>query len=292
MVINLSHSVGVILALLMVSCLIIGLRSLQRSRSTINYQQRLPHLRLARQLFIFSGLIATVSIYIFILKPIKAAVPQEVSSLWGVTNTPTITSTSTPSFRPTALVTSSKPPEFAITRDPSDPGLTPTPILPIPLLARFTSTIAPDPNTMIDNVRFSTELKNNQLVAPGVRFRNPVRTMYVIYSFSHMKTGVQWTAVWYRDGEYLDYETKTWNLDEAGAGIIEYEQDVDKWLPGIYELQIFVGDQWKATGSFTLAGDPPTFTPTPTPTITNTIEPTVPPTVTSTKIPIILSTPL
>ena len=116
--------------------------------------------------------------------------------------------------------------------------------------------------------------------------------MYVIYSFSHMKTGVQWTVVWYRDGEYLDYETKTWNLDESGAGIIEYEQDVDKWLPGVYELQIFVGDQWKASGSFTLAGDPPTFTPTPTPTITNTVEPTITPTVTSTKIPIILSTPL
>ena len=107
-----------------------------------------------------------------------------------------------------------------------------------------------------------------------------------------MNTGVQWTAVWYRDGDYLGYETKTWNLDESGAGIIEYEQDVDKWLPGSYELQIFVGDQWKASGSFTLTGDPPTFTPTPTPTVTNTVAPTIPPTITPTKIPLILSTPL
>jgi len=60
-------------------------------------------------------------------------------------------------------------------------------------------------------------------------------------------------------------------------------------LAGIYEVQIFIGTDWKKAGFFTVEGVPPTPTTTPTPTRTPSLTPSA--TLTLTPIPTDTPTP-
>jgi len=95
-----------------------------------------------------------------------------------------------------------------------------------------------------------------------------------------MIRGSQWTALWFRDSELIDFETLPWDGESGGYGFTETKLLPEEWLPGIYEVRIFVGETWKVSGSFEVIGDP--FTPTPTITLTPTRTPTLTPTLTPT----------
>ena len=113
-----------------------------------------------------------------------------------------------------------------------------------------------------------------------------------VYTFDGMVPGVQWTALWYRDGKLVHYETKPWGDYTGGYDFVEWEAPASEWLPGIYEVQIFVGLEWKVVGQFRLEGDAPTAIPTSTPSLTPTPSrtPTATRTATSTCTPIPTST--
>ncbi|MCH7480625.1 MAG: hypothetical protein IIC79_04450 [Chloroflexi bacterium] len=97
-----------------------------------------------------------------------------------------------------------------------------------------------------------------------------------------MNEGVQWTALWYREGELVYFETKLWDGTTGGFGFTDRDAPPEDWLPGTYQVQIFVGLQWVAVGSFILEGQPPTSTATSmtpaTPTFTATPSPSITPT--------------
>jgi len=118
--------------------------------------------------------------------------------------------------------------------------------------------------------------------------------LYAVYSYAEMTPGVQWTALWYRNGELVHYETKLWEGSTGGYDYADCTLPVEKWLAGNYEVQIFVGEDWKVVGRFILEGNPPTatLTVTPSPTISPTsipsLTPTYPPTSsrTATRLPV------
>ena len=59
-----------------------------------------------------------------------------------------------------------------------------------------------------------------------------------------------------------------WDGEVGGYGFTEWKAPPEDWLPGTYEVQIFVGLDWKVVGEFILQGDSPTPIPTQSPTPT------------------------
>lgn len=98
-----------------------------------------------------------------------------------------------------------------------------------------------------------------------------------------MVPGSQWTALWFRDGELIYYESIPWDGASGGYGFTDLDLPAEEWLPGFYEVQIFAGETWKSSGTFEVFGDPPE--PTITPTATNTFTPTVTEAPTETAVP-------
>jgi type VI secretion system secreted protein VgrG len=105
-----------------------------------------------------------------------------------------------------------------------------------------------------------------------------------------MVRGAQWTALWFRNGELVHYESKPWDGETGGLGYTDWQPAASEWLPGIYEVQIFVGIDWKISGNFTVEGDAPTPLPTETPTRTRI--PSSTPTLTRTPRPTYTLTPV
>ena len=211
-----------------------------------------------------------------------------------VTLTPTITLTSTVTVTPTVTITptTTQTPEF-----------TSTPIMPVVISQDFTSEVTPNPEAVFSNPVFSIRIDDEyQPIDASDTFENPIDTIYGSFSYDRMITNSQWSALWFRDGELVLYETKPWNGASGGFGYTDCKLTADQWLPGTYEVQIFVGKIWKTSGNFTVTGIPPTLTITATATITNiptstltptgTLEPTatITPTLTFTITPSLTNT--
>lgn len=195
--------------------------------------------------------------------------------------TPTITSTPTITLTPTVTRTATITPTLEFTR---------TPELPAVISEGFTSEVTPNPNAVFSGLQFSRRLTGEYLpVDPADTFANPIDELYGSFSYDSMAVGTQWTALWFRDGELVCYETIPWNGASGGYGYTECLISAEEWLPGDYEVQIYVGEEWKASGIFSISGAAPTSTYTPT--LTPTLSPTVTLTPTITLTPSVTVTP-
>ena len=195
---------------------------------------------------------------------------------------PTVTITSTVTLTNTITLTPS------ITLSPTitlTPEVSYTPELPEIISEQIVSTVEPDANVAFSDLIFARSIDdNNQAVSPVTTFQQPVTDIYGVFSYDKMLTGVQWSSVWVRlsDQQIVCYETKPWDASTGGYGYTDCHKGADEWLPGEYDVQIFVGTKWISSGKFTITGDlpTPTFTktasktPTNTPTITDTPTPT------------------
>ncbi len=191
------------------------------------------------------------------------------------TITPSPTITLTPTVTDTPLVTDT-------------PTITPTPSLPLAVLALFQSSITPNPAVVFSPLTFSTKVDSNlQAIDPQTVFQNPITEIFATYSYNNMTPGSQWTAVWLRDGQQVCLETHPFAGGTGGFDSASCANPMGGWLPGTYETQIFVGEDWKVIGRFLVEGNPPT--PVPTTTSTPTRTPTRTPT--STKAPPPTGTP-
>lgn len=212
-----------------------------------------------------------------------------------ITPTPTTTETPTITLTPTITETPTITPTLSIT---------PTPFIPPAVETLFTGIITPSPDSVFSPIRFGLALdENRQAVDPKTEFTNPVGHMYATFSYNLMTNGVQWSALWFRGTELVFFETKPWDGGTGGYGYSDWNPDPSAWLPGDYEVAIFIGYEWKISGRFTVSGNPPnvtlepsgtvaptatftlTFGPTLTATSTNTPTITLTPTVTITRIP-------
>lgn len=187
-----------------------------------------------------------------------------------ITQTPTITLT--PTITDTPSVTDT-------------PTITPTPYLPDPIQAMFQSIVTPNPAAIFSPISFSTQFDGITAVNPQTVFQNPVGHMYGAFSYNEMTPGVQWTALWFRDGKLVHFETKPWDGTTGGYGFTDWNPSPAEWLAGTYDVQLFVGLDWKVVGEFIVQGNPPTASPTMTlkPTVTPTLTRTPSPTPTSTR---------
>ncbi len=212
---------------------------------------------------------------------------------------PTASLTPSPTFQPTA------PPRPTGAADsptqpagPSPtPSLSPTPFVPEAIVARFESTATPPPEARFSPLTFTVglDLETFQPLHPGEVFQNPVGHMYALYSYDGMVDGVQWTALWYRDGELVHFETKPWAGGTGGWDYADWNPAPEEWLPGRYTVYIFIGTQLATQGSFLVEGAPPTPTPSPTPSpqtmLTPTARPSPTPTASASPTPTATRTP-
>jgi hypothetical protein len=151
------------------------------------------------------------------------------------------------------------------------PTITSTPFLPDAIEVQFSGTVTPDPASAFSPLKFSRTISKYIAVNPQTAFQNPIDKIYATYSYDGMKNGVQWTMLWYRDGELVKYDTSPWGGGTGGIGEYELDLPAEKWLPGTYQVIFFVGVEWKVLGEFRVTGEPPTATATPLPSITPTL---------------------
>ncbi|HLA97518.1 MAG TPA: hypothetical protein VJL34_03620 [Anaerolineales bacterium] len=252
-----------------------------RGYVSIRTARQLPFFRMRRQRMvrgwrlIFAALILLIVAYLVNTRSeplIYSYFPPTATS----TQTPTITLTPTISLTPTITLS----PTITLTpRVSNTPTITPTPFVPLAIEARFESTITPNPEAVFSALTFTDGLDAlYRPLRPGTVFENPITHMYAIFSYDGMIKGSQWTALWYRDGELVHFETLPWDGETGGLGYTDWAPKPEEWLPGIYEVQIFVGLTWKVSGFFEVQGEPPTPLPTDTPTTTSTPTRTLTPT--------------
>ena len=199
---------------------------------------------------------------------------------------PTITVTPSTTLSPTITLSPTLTLIPTITNTPSTTDtatITPTPFIPPVIEVLFESDVTPNPSAIFSLPQFTRNCTDfNNFTAETV-FQNPINYMCAVFTYDQMTPGAQWTALWYRDGELVHYETIPWNGETGGFGFTEWEAPASEWLPGTYEVQIFVGLEWKVIGRFLVEGDAPTAVPTMTPSITPTPSKTPTPTSTGTE---------
>jgi hypothetical protein len=142
-----------------------------------------------------------------------------------------------------------------------------TPNFPTEAQATIQTPIGPDANAVYSYVWFDTQLNRDRMVenTGSSTFSTPVTHLYGGFSYTDMSLGVQWTAVWLFEGKIICLETSAWTYAPGGYGYTECQLPADQWQPGNYEVQIFAGQTWKTSGTFTITGNAiETTTPEPT----------------------------
>ena len=195
---------------------------------------------------------------------------------------PTMTISLTPSITltPTISLTPTVTPTLVVSYTPTTTG---TPFLPMDVQAKFKSIVTPNPSAIFSPLVFSLSVTNYQAVTPQTVFQNPLSRIFVTYTYDGMSDGVQWTKIWYLNGQLFKYETSIWDSGTGGSGQDNLTLPAEQWVPGTYQLVFFVGIDWEVLGEFRVTGNPPTATITPTPTLTGT--PTMKPGATHTFVP-------
>ncbi len=275
---------ALILAILaMVVSLWGGVRSIQSARNLKFFRMRRDRIvRGWRMVFFsFTMVVASFLLYGYAEPVIYHFYPPTAT----VTLTPTVTTTTTITLTPTISMTPSITPTPAVSDTPT---VTPTPHVPLAVDVQFTSQVTPNSTqpALFSPLKFAQELdKNLQPVNPATAFTNPVGHMYAQFSYINMVKGVQWTSLWYRGSDLVYFETKPWDTDSTGGwGYTDWNPPASEWLPGTYEVQIFVGHDFKVSGTFTVEGQPPTPLASQTPTRTTTPTATHLPTLTPSSI--------
>ena len=239
--------------------LVFGIRNLIVGRKIQFFRMRHRHITRGWRLISFSLLWGVIGVLLFFygepvayhfLPPSATIPPSLTPSL-----TPTVTTTPTTTLTPT------------VTNTPSEsytPTITLTPHIPMVIEAKFEGELTPPANAVFSPLEFTNEGIDAlyRPIHPDTFFENPVGHVYAVFTYDQMVDQVQWTAIWYRDGTIIHFETTPWDGGSGGAGYTDWEPDAEDWLPGEYEVQIFVGTDWQVVGSFTVEGQPPTNTPT------------------------------
>ena len=240
-----------------------GTRTLQAARKLTFY--RLRRSRITSAWWMFSG--ALLLLILAILVPtVGTPIAFRIFP-----PSPTVAPTLTPSIVPTITLSPTITLTPTITDTPlvtDTPTGTSTPYLPIAIEAGFISVVTPNPDAVISPLQFGTSIKNSVLEFPSTLIRNPIPRMYAFFSYDGMLPGSQWTAVWYRNGEYVFHESYPWDGGTGGYYYSECVSPAGGWLAGNYSVQIYVGVVFKRAGSFTVEGEAPatpnaTLTPTP-----------------------------
>ncbi len=188
-------------------------------------------------------------------------------------STPTATITRTPTITLTPSITAT--PSITLTPSITPTGTaTSTPGLPETIRVLIRETVTPAEDAALSPIQVARRIDGlNRALNPAETFENPIGRLYGAFTYNNLQNGLRWTALWYRGDEVVCIETQAWDGDTGGFGFTECE--LERWLPGKYEIRMFLGERWRVSASFSVEGEPPTPTPTPseTPTVSNTPTP-------------------
>jgi type VI secretion system secreted protein VgrG len=259
---------GVIaLVLLLVFFAVIGGRS---GLLAIQAARKMTFYRLRRQREARGWRILGVSILLLLLAILLPIFALPIAyEYFPPTPAPTVTPTITvvPSITLTSTITLTP----TITDTPlvtDTPTASPTPFIPAAIEALFQSSVTPNPKVVFSTLQFTTDGFAYPVSNPGTVFQNPVGHMYAIFTYDQMIPGTQWTALWFHEGTLIHYQTLPWDGGTGGVGFTDWNPSPDQWVPGLYEVQNFVGEEFVGNGRFLVQGTPPTLAPTITPTFT------------------------
>lgn len=199
-----------------------------------------------------------------------------------ISPSPTRPASLTPSISPSASVSPTITDTPTITLTPAEsytPLPSSTPHIPLAVEARFEGKLTPPAEAAFSPLVFSNiglDAEYNP-IGPGIQFTNPVGHFYAVFSYAFLEDDIQWSALWYRGDELVHFESMPWNGGSGGIGYTDWDPAPELWLPGEYQIQIFLGMDFYISESFSVAGDPPipsiTFTPSISPSPTSTIPP-------------------
>ena len=244
-----------------------GIRSIQSARKLTFYRLRRQRNRAGWRLLMLGVFLLAFSIWLGRFgEPIAYHYfpPSPTVSLTpSITPIPSITLTPSITLSPTITNTPS------ITDTPTP---TSTPFVPPAVEALFSGVVTPNPDVVFSPLQFSTVYENYECIIPATLFINPVRSMTACFSYNNMQDGVQWTAIWYRNGILVHFETLPWDGGTGGIGFSEWNPPPEEWLPGTYTVVLFVGLERQTSGQFIVNGEAPTPAPTLSPTFTLTPE--------------------
>jgi len=287
----------ILLALGSVVTFILGLSGIRESRRMKYYRLRRSRLTAGWRMLGVSIVLLAVTLVVNLYG--EPAVYRVYTISPTPSQTPTASITPTITDTPTITLTPTITPTLSETYTPTP---TATPYVPLAVEVNFTGTLTPPAEAVFSPLRFAQgiDLAFNP-INPNTTFTNPVREMYAIFSYDKMADGIQWTALWYRSGELIYFETLPWDGGTGGFGFSDWNPEPEEWLPGKYQVQLFIGLDLAVAGDFEVVGFPATRTPTATntPTVTNTLTPTLTltptitntPTVTVTRWPTLTPTP-
>lgn len=276
---TIDQTVGLLSVVLLLGLILaawIGWRELQAA-------SRLPFFLLRRERvgrawrLISIGLVfgvATVVVHLFGRQAAYQVFPPTPSITPTFTVTPTRTITPIPSITSTPTITLT--PTITTT-----PTVTPTPQIPEALTVLFRETVTPSPDAAFSPIEVAVSLDRlNRAIQPEVELENPLGKLYGAFTYNDMQDGVRWTAIWYSGDEIVCVESNPWDGGTGGYGFTECLPPTG-WQPGEYEIQMFVGENWKVSTRFSVTGTAVSPTPTPSaspsptvPTPSATISPT------------------
>lgn len=245
--IDVSTTIKVIMVFMVITAfisLLMAIKSIKAGRKLLFYQKRQVLIYRGWRLVLFAFLIVGAGLVISRFgEPVvyRYFPPSPTITLTPtVTATPTITLTPSMTFTPTITLTLSQ---------------TYTPSLPDFIQETVQTPIGPDVSAIFSPLSFSDTTDNGVVTESLTEFSLPVSTLFGGFSYDRMVVGVQWTAVWLYGEEVICSETKAWDYAPGGYGYTDCTRPVEDWLPGKYEVQIFVGQTWKTSGTFLILGE-------------------------------------
>lgn len=260
----------VLLAIGIITSISLALKSLKAARNLPFYRKRQDLVEYGWRLIFFSLLMAGVGFLFYRF--------GEPVAYRYFPPSPTVTRTPTTTLTPTITQTLENTLTPTITQTLAQ---TYTPGLPAVVQTEIKTPIGVEVNSIFSPVQFSTQTKDGWLINTTDTFTLPITTLYAGFSYDEMVPGLRWSAVWLREGEIVCFETTVWENYTGGSYYSDYcNQKItpEMWLPGDWEVQIFVGQTWKTSGRFTILGSDPGVTNLDTPTVTsNDVAPTTTP---------------
>ena len=248
----------VLISVAILAALIAAFRSIKRARALQFYRKRQDLIERGWRMVVLTLILGAVA---FLLVKFGEPVAYRyfppsptITRTPTITTTPTITQTLENTYTPTITLT------LQYTYTPGIPNIVQTAIQ---------TPVGVDINAVFSPIEFSTQTKDGVVINTKDIFDPPITQMFAGYTYDRMALGVQWTAVWLYQGQLICYETYPWKWSTGGAGYSDACNAVlkpEQWLPGEYEVQIFVGQTYKTSGKFTITGSLPAATPSLTPT--------------------------
>jgi len=224
---------------------------MDRARRAPFYAARGAALKRVRRWALVALLIVVVALNLLVVAPRLAKILGRPAEPARDTPTPTAAVMVTPTPRPTCT------PTCTPTRRPTaTPPFIPTPTSgvrpPESAVTPLPDAVPAGEGAHITVITLAAERDEaGQPVDPGAEFPPGDHRVYLFISYEGMANGVAWTFAVYRDGGLVDSVTQGWEWGATGKTYL-YFKPPGGYEPGVYEMQVFVGERLQGVAQFVI----------------------------------------